>query len=83
MRTFKSWYSIQITRHLMEDVFMERGRESGLEGATSEREEKIPGWSDWEREKKKRQSRIMKDVGENTVTTCEGCQVNSDFKGKM
>lgn len=53
MRISKNWYSIQITRHLMEDVFMERGRESGLEGATSEREEKTPGWSDWERKKKK------------------------------
>ena len=78
----KNWYRIQITRHLMEGVFMERGRESALEGATCEREEKTPGWSDWERLKKK-QSRIMKDVGENTLTTCEGCQVNSDLKGKM
>ena len=66
----------------MEGVFMERGRESALEGATCEREETTPGWSDWER-KKKKQSRIMKDVGENTLTTCEGCQVNSDLKGKM
>ena len=74
MRTSKNWYSIQITRHLMEDVFMERGRESGLEGATSEREEKTPGWSYWEtKKKKKKPSRIMKDVGENTVTACESC----------
>ena len=36
----------------MEGVFMERGRESALEGATCEREEKTPGWSDWERKKK-------------------------------
>lgn len=50
-----------------------------FEGATSEREEKIPGWSDWEREKK-RQSRIMKDVEKTQPSTCEGCQVNSDFK---
>ena len=53
MRTSKNWYSIQITRHLMEDVFMERGRESGLEGATSEREEKTPSAKELKRREQK------------------------------